>query len=322
MAILPGKGTVDGKSCEYTELMSRLSRRRFLRTTANASMIAGASAAGLRPLSAAPLGLPIGSQTYPHRAMIKAGDFAGLAKVFVDIGVQAVEMCSPLGYAEFAPLADGKAVKQVLADHGLTCVSGHFSMQELRERQGESIQWAQDVGITQMITATLGGGNTPTLDQVKKAADEYNRIAAVAATAGIQQGLHNEGFEMSEVDGRRTYDLLFELLDPALVKFQFQMSTITRGFIAHEYFAKYPGRFFSMHVQDIDMNATPPPPPAGQPVNPNAPRRGVQTAVGKGSIDWVKTFQAAKAAGVKNYFVEQNMELTKESVAFLKMFSV
>jgi sugar phosphate isomerase/epimerase len=77
-----------------------------------------------------------------------------------------------------------------------------------------------------------------------------------------------------------------------------------------------------MHVQDIDMNSTPPPPPAGQPVNPNAPRRGVQTAVGKGSIDWVKTFQAAKTAGVKNYFVEQNMDLTKESVAFLKTLKV
>ena len=112
-----------------------------------------------------------------------------------------------------------------------------------------------------MITATLGGGgNTPTLDDVKRAADEYNRIAAVAAAAGIQQGLHNEGFESSEVDGRRTYDILFELLDPKLVKFQFQMSTISRGFVAHEYFAKYPGRFISMHLQDVDLNATPPPP--------------------------------------------------------------
>ena len=81
------------ESCEYTA-MSRQSRRTFLRTTANASIVAGASAAGL-PLSAAPLGLPIGSQTYPHRAMIKDGDFPGLAKLLAGIGVQAVEMCSP-----------------------------------------------------------------------------------------------------------------------------------------------------------------------------------------------------------------------------------
>ncbi len=51
-----------------------------------------------------------------------------------------------------------------------------------------------------MVTATLAdgnGGSTPTLDQVKRAAEEYNAIAAVAAKAGMQQGLHNEGFETS-----------------------------------------------------------------------------------------------------------------------------
>jgi sugar phosphate isomerase/epimerase len=166
-----------------------------------------------------------------------------------------------------------------------------------------------------MITASLGAGNTPTMDDVKKAADEYNKIAAVAAKADIVQGLHNEGFELSEVEGKRTYDILFELLDPKLVKFQFQMSTIQQGLVAHEYFTKYPGRFFSMHIQDVDLNATPPPPPPGQPARA---ARGVQTSVGKGSIDWVTTFQAAKVAGVKNYFVEQTMDLTKASVAALK----
>ena len=148
-----------------------------------------------------------------------------------------------------------------------------------------------------------------------------------AARAGIQQGLHNEGFEVSLVDGERTYDVLFRLLDPKLVRFQFQMSTISQGFVAHEYFTKYPGRFFSMHVQDVDLKASTPPLPV--PVAPAAGRaggqgrgQGVQVPVGKGSIDWVKTFTAAKVGGVKNYFVEQTMELTKESVAALKAMKV
>src|ERR1051326_7629960 len=109
-----------------------------------------------------------------------------------------------------------------------------------------------------MIIASLGygnGGSNPSLDQVKKAAEEYNKIAEVAKKAGMQQGLHNEGFEVSMVDGKRTYDLLLDLLDPKLVKFQFQMSTIVNGFVAAEYFEKYPGRFFSMHLQDVDMKA-------------------------------------------------------------------
>jgi sugar phosphate isomerase/epimerase len=280
-----------------------------------------ASAAELR---ASPLGLPIGSQVYPMRSMLK--DFPAFARMMAEIGVTRLELCSPIGYLdEFASLADGKEVRKILADHGMKAESSHFSMRELRNSQEKSIEWAKDVGITQMITATLGdgnGGNSPTLDQVKKAADEYNKIAAVAAKADMQQGLHNEGFELSSVDGKRTYDLLLDLLDPKLVMFQFQMSTITAGFVAADYFLKYAGRFHSMHLQDVDMNA---PVPAAPPKGAKGKRRGgrrPQVALGQGTIDWVKTFSAAKVGGVKNYFVEQSWELTQKSVAYLKTLEV
>ncbi|PYU96332.1 MAG: xylose isomerase [Acidobacteria bacterium] len=264
-------------------------------------------------LRANPLGYPIGSQIYPHRQLLK--DFAAFVKTMAEMGVQTLELCSPLGYgADFAALTNGKEVKNIMADHGMKSESAHFSMKELREKQSESIAWAKEVGITQMITATLGAGSTPTMDDVRRAADEYNKIAAVAAQAGIQQGLHNEGFELSMVDGERTYDVLMELLDPKLVKFQFQMSTVSRGFIAADYFTRYPGRFISMHLQDVNLEAAS---AAG-----GRSAGGGAVALGKGSIDWVKTFTAAKVGGVKNYFVEQNMELTKESVRFLKGLKV
>jgi sugar phosphate isomerase/epimerase len=275
-------------------------------------------------LSANPLGLPIGCQVWPLRSILM--DFPAFTKMLAEIGVTRLELCSPIGYgAEFASLADGNNVRKILADHGMKAESSHFTMGELRNRQQKSIAWAKDVGITQMISATLGegnGGNTPTLDQVKKAADEYNKIAAAAAKAGMQQGLHNEGFELSMVDGKRTYDLLFDLLDPKLVTFQFQMSTITAGLVGADYFLKYPGRFSSMHLQDVDMNAPVPPP---SPKAAKAGRRGgrrPQVAVGKGTIDWFKTFTAAKTGGVKNYFVEQSWELTQQSVAYLKTLTV
>jgi sugar phosphate isomerase/epimerase len=296
------------------------SRREFLRLAAAGAGVAGFLGVHAAHLRANPLGLPIGSQVYPVRSMLK--DFPAFAKTMAGIGVTRLELCSPIGYGrDFAPLADGKEVRKILADHGMKSESSHFSMRELRNSQEKSIEWAKDVGITQMITATLGdgnGGNNPTLDQVKKAADEYNKIADLAAKAGMQQGLHNEGFEISMVDGKRTYDLLFELLDPKLVKFQFQMSTITAGFVAADYFLKYAGRFYSMHLQDVDMNA---PAPASKTAGRRGGRRP-QVAVGKGSIDWAKTFNAAKVGGVKNYFVEQSWELTQQSVAYLKTLDV
>jgi sugar phosphate isomerase/epimerase len=283
---------------------------------------AGFLAASTSEVRANPLGLPIGSQVYPLRTMLK--DFPAFARTMADLGVTRLELCSPIGYGQdFASLANGKEVRKILADLGMKAESSHFTMGELRRSQEKSIAWAKDVGITQMMTASLGdgnGGNSPRLDQVKKAADEYNKIAAVAAKAGIQQGLHNEGFEVSMVDGKRTYDLLFDLLDPKLVKFQFQMSTITAGLVGADYFLKYPGRFISMHLQDLDMNAPESPPAKGA-----AGKRGgrrPQVALGRGTIDWVKTFTAAKTGGVENYFVEQNWELTRQSVAYLKTLTV
>ncbi|HOD49404.1 MAG TPA: twin-arginine translocation signal domain-containing protein [Candidatus Hydrogenedentes bacterium] len=302
--------------------MSTISRRGFIKSAAMGSGVAGCLLAGAEKVAASPLGLPIGCQVWPLRLMLK--DFPAFVKKIAGIGVTDLELCSPIGYGdEFAPLADPKGVKTILTDHGLKSVSSHFSMDELRNSQEKSIEWAKEIGITQMITASLGdgnGGNHPTLDQVKKAAEEYNRIAAIAAKAGIQQGLHNEGFEMSSVDGTRTYDMLLEMLDPALVKFQFQMSAIAAGFVAADYFIKYPGRFFSMHLQDIDMSAAPP--SGGDTQGGRRAGRRPQVALGKGSIDWVKTFTAAKVGGVKNYYVEQNWELTQQSVAYLKMLNV
>ena len=253
--------------------------------------------------------LPIGCQVWPLRSMLT--DFPSFARMVAEIGVTRLELCSPIGFGhEFASLADGKEVRKILADHGMQAESSHFSMGELRNSHEKSIEWAKEVGITQMITATLGEqGASPTLEQVKRAADEYNKIAAVSAKAGLQQGLHNEDFEHAMVDGKRTYDLLFDLLDPKLVKFQFQMSAIKVGLVGADYFLRHPGRFNSMHLQDVDMNAS-------------ESGKRPQVAMGQGSIDWVKTFSAAKATGVKNYFVEQSWELTQQSVAYLKIVNV
>jgi sugar phosphate isomerase/epimerase len=304
--------------------MAVISRRKFLHRTAAGSAAAALLAARAGELRASPLGLPIGSQVYPLRSMLK--DFPAFVKQMAGIGVTRLELCSPIGYArEFTVLANAGEVRTILGDHGMKAESSHFTMRELRSDQPRSIAWAKEVGITQMIVPTLGdgnGGSSPTLDQVKRAADEYNKIAAVAAEAGIQQGLHNEGFEVSMVEGQRTYDLLLDLLDPKLVKFQFQMMTIMFGFVAADYFLKHPGRFISMHLQDVDMNAPAPPvPPKGVPAKLRG-RFRPQVALGQGSIDWVKTFTAAKVGGVKNSFVEQNWELTQKSVAYLKTLDV
>lgn len=286
--------------------MSELSRRAFLKTATTAAATTLLSA-GAFELHANPLGLPIGCQTWPVRDGI-AKDFPGTIKQLAAAGFQHIEMCSPVGYDDsgFGGLAKykGSELRRMLNDWGISCISSHFGIDELRKDQPGRIAWAQDLGLRQMLVASLGGPKNPTMDDVKRAADEYNKMGEKAAAAGIQQGLHNENFETSSVDGKRTYDILIGLLDPKFVNFQFQVSTISQGFDAAEYFLKYPGRFISMHVQGW-----------------NASTRKI-VPVGQDSLDWKKIFTAAKTGGIKNYFVEMNLDFMKASVPYLRNLEV
>ncbi|MDQ1453335.1 MAG: hypothetical protein QOK38_3201 [Acidobacteriaceae bacterium] len=237
-----------------------------------------------------------------------AKDFRGTLKMLAAAGFQTIELCSPVGYADsgFAGLGKFKGVElqRMIHEEGLTCASAHFSIDELRKDQDGRIAWTKDLGVAQMIVPSLDGQKNPTLDDVKRAADEYNRMGERAASAGIVQGLHNEDFELTKVDGKRTYDLLFQLLDPKFVKFQFQVSTISDGYDAAEYFTKYPGRFISMHVQGW-----------------SATTRKI-VPVGEGTLDWNRIFTAAKTGGIKNYFVEMDWPLMKASVPYLRQLQV
>ncbi|SPE25545.1 Xylose isomerase domain protein TIM barrel [Acidobacteriia bacterium SbA2] len=287
--------------------MSEISRREFLKSAATYTAAAGFLSSAALELHANPLGMPIGCQTWPVREMI-AKDFPGAIKQLADAGFQTIELCSPVGYTDegFGGLAKykGAELRRILGDAGVSCVSSHFGIEELRKDQERAIAWAKDIGLTQMLVPSLEGPKKPTLDDVKHAADEYNKMGEQAAKVGIQQGLHNEEFELSMVDSKRTYDLLFDLLDPKLVKFQFQVSTISRGYDAAEYFTKYPGRFISMHVQGWSVET--------RKVAP----------VGQDSLDWKRIFTAAKTGGIKNYFVEMKLEMMQASVPFLRNLQV
>ena len=330
--------------------MAGVSRREFLGKAGVGSAAAGFLLANGVTVRANPLGLPIGSQAYPHRARIAAGDFAGLLKDMKSIGIEVVELCNPT-YADFKILADGKQTRKILDDSGIKCLSAHFQMAALRADHQRQIDWALALGMTQMNTASIQGqviNGVTSLDAVKRAADEYNKIGAVARKAGLQQVTHNEGFENSRLDdGRLTYPVLLQYLDPDLVKMQFQMSSMRTIGDPAQYFTMYPGRFISAHLQGVNLEA-PMPAPRGMPmpIRQTAPpadaagagrgaraagaaggRAGGQgggggLALGEDTVDWVKVFTAAKIGGMKNYFVEQAWDITVRSVAFLKTLNV
>lgn len=262
-----------------------------------------------------PLGLPIGCQTYPVRHEVQA-DFPGAMQGLHAAGFTSIELCSPFGYPEFAGLRRYKPqeLRRMLNDWGLTCVSAHWSPEELYQRPDESIEYATAFGMTQMGVAALGPFDykgTETASDVKRYVEPFNAFAEKAHSAGITALLHNEGFVSAHINGKPVYDMMIAELNPATVKLQFQIAAMQEGYQPVAYFNKYPGRFLSMHCQDWI-------------VDPSTKSGFRQVALGKGVVDWKAVFTGAKVGGVKNYFVElwEDPKLMSASVPYLRGLSV
>jgi sugar phosphate isomerase/epimerase len=245
--------------------------------------------------------IPIGFQTFPIRNIL-AKDFAGTLRMMAGQGYKLVEMCSPKGYESigYGPLAAMKTpdMKSIIADAGLSCPSCHFVFGELTDKLDERIEFAQQLGLTQMICSTFWLPKTATLKDYRDAADKLNKAGKKIKKAGMQAGFHNHGFEFVQLEGELIYDVLMKSFDPDLIKMQFQTEVINLGFKAADYFKKYPGRFISSHLSDWTTDKK-------------------QMPVGEGIIDWKEFFAAAKTGGVKNFFVEMDLDKLKDSADYI-----
>jgi sugar phosphate isomerase/epimerase len=250
--------------------------------------------------------MPIGFQTYPIRDMISK-DFSGTLKMMAGEGYQLVEMCSPQGYADsgFGALVNIKPseLRSMITDAGLSCPSCHFGFPELTDKLDDRIEFAQQLGLSQMICSTFWLPKTATLNDYYEDADKLNKIAEKIKKAGMQTGFHNHEFEFAMLDNQLIYDALMNRFDPDLVKMQFQTEVINLGYKASTYFNKYPGRFISSHLSDWTADKK-------------------EVPIGQGIIDWNEFFAAAKTGGVKNFFVEMKFDKMKDSVTYIHQLNL
>ena len=272
-----------------------------MRTISRREWLGGATAAfscgGV--LRADPLGMPIGVQTWIVRDALQK-DFTGTLRMLAESGFRAIEMCSPPGYG-WTSLAGMTAaqMRQTIEAAGLHCESCHYQFGELRRNLDDRIAFARELGLTQMVLSTFGVSPTATMGDWLAAAGELTTIGEKTLKAGIQLGFHNHDFEFREIDGALVYDKLMGAFDPKLVKMQFQVGVISLGYKAETFLRKYQGRFLSLHLADYS--------PAGK----------KQVAMGQGAVNWPELFAAAKTGGVKNYFVEMDLDLMKASIPYL-----
>ena len=264
--------------------ISRTNRRSFLhRAFCGAVVSLGTARLGLHALSSAGKRIStIGLQLYTVRRELET-DFAGTLEKVAALGFREVEFA---GYFKHSP----QEVKSILAHYQLSSPSAHISTAALRGNLQEEIEAARAIGHQYLVCGYLPAEERRSLDDYKRLVELLNRAGERLKKVGIQFGYHNHDFEFAAMEGRLPYDMILAVTDPELVKMELDLYWITKaGQDPLKYFSAYPGRFPLIHVKDMD--ATP---------------RHFFAEVGQGTIDFKKILAAARKAGVKHYFVEQD----------------
>ena len=267
-------------------------------------------------------GLPIGLQLYTLADQAQA-DLEGTLKAVAAIGFKSIELA---GYAGRTPAQLRAAMDAV----GLSTPSAHVQVQS---RGGEAsldgdlprlADEAHVLGVRMIVMPifytperfdlkpkageafgqVLGRvGGAMTADDWKFNADFLNAKGAALKALGLKLAYHNHNAEFSPLTAqaggkpgaRNGYEILLANTDPAAVSFEMDAGWVAAA--GQDPFAllkAHPGRFVAMHVKDIKAST-----------KPNFVFVQDPTEVGSGKIDWPRLLPAAHAAGVRDFFVEQ-----------------
>ncbi|HYG39213.1 MAG TPA: sugar phosphate isomerase/epimerase [Cytophagales bacterium] len=219
----------------------------------------------------------IGIQLWTLKDEVK-NDFKGTLKKIAEVGYKEFEFA---GYHNNDP----KDIKKFLDSIGVKAPSAHIPTTAFEEDINKVIADAKTIGHKYLTVPWMA---PKTMDDYKKAADNFNKWGKAVKDAGMQFCYHNHDFEFKEIDGQVPYDYLLNNTDKNLVTYELDLYWVKRaGKDILTYFEKYPGRFEMWHVKDMDKN------------NP-----AENTEVGTGQLDFKTIFSKAKQSGMKHFFVE------------------
>jgi sugar phosphate isomerase/epimerase len=253
----------------------------------------------------------IGLQLYTVRnAMAK--DVPGTLAKVAQIGYTSVE--ASYGDGKYYGL-DPQAFAALLKQNGLIMPSSHYLLGEASKGKGtilndwgKAVEDAASVGQKYMVCAWLAPSERGNLDHYKKLAEDFNKAGETCKKAGIQFCYHNHDFEFIQEDGKYPYETLLDNTDKNLVKMEIDLYWLTKANqdpIA--LIEKHPGRFPLWHTKDMDKT-----------------EKKMFTEVGNGIIDFKKIFAHANKAGLKYFFVEQDIcpgdpfDSNTQSITYIK----
>lgn len=303
--------------------MTSLSRRSFVQ----ALMAAGAAsplAAACQTMASGPFfqrtSAPIGIQLYTLSDML-ATNLEGAVAEVARIGYKTVEIPSYMGKTP-------AQLRELFGRNGLQCTAAHIQMAPGTDAapglRGDLAKLAADMHTlgagyvyAPSMPAPTDIGITPNTgegyafivraaaamkeDHWKRFAAELSEVGRKLNASGIKFGYHNHNYEFVKVGNRTGYDILVAESDPAHVSFELDVGwAAAAGEDIPALFARHSGRYTGMHIKDVKAST-----------QPNIALKMDPSDVGSGKLDWKAILPAAHAAGVRNFFLEQEPPFDK-----------
>ena len=232
---------------------------------------------------------PIGLQLYSLRDQFKRDVPATLDQVRA-FGITYVELA---GYYGVAP----EKFKEQLDARGLKAISGHFSYEQCRDDIEGVVREAKLLGLEYAGCAWIPHKDPFDEKTAREAAAVFNRAGEALAKHGLKFFYHTHGYEFQPYGDGTLFDLLMAETKPEYVRFEMDVYWIVHpGQDPVKLLEKYGKRFELMHVKDMKRGT-----PGGFTGQSDVTNNVV---LGEGVIDWPGVFRAAKKAGVKWYFIE------------------
>jgi sugar phosphate isomerase/epimerase len=232
---------------------------------------------------------PVGLQLYSLRDQFKK-DVPGTLDQVRDFNIKYVELAGTYGLTP-------EKFKEQLDARGLKAVSGHFSYEQCRDHIEDVARDAKTLGLAYVGCAWIPHKDPFDEKTCREAAAVFNRAGEALAKHGIKFFYHTHGYEFLPYKDGTLFDLLMAETKPEFVTVQMDVYWVVNpGHDPVKLFEKYGKRFELMHVKDMKQG-TPRDFTGHSDVTNNV-------VLGEGMIDWPAIFRAAKKAGVKWYFIE------------------
>ena len=197
--------------------------------------------------------------------------------------------------------------KAELDARGLKAISGHFGYERCRDDIEGIARDAKTLGLQYVGCAWIPHQDPFDEKTCRAAIRVFNRAGEALAKHGIKFFYHTHGYEFLPYRDGTLFDLLMAETNPRYVLIEMDVFWIVHpGQDPVRLLEKYGKRFELMHVKDMKQGT-----PGGFTGHSDVTNNVV---LGQGIIDWPAVFRAAKKAGVKWYFIEDESPTSVEQI--------